>query len=49
MDQWREYAYRLGISGSEEPRARQQAFDRAMKALQAAKAIGIWEPHAWVA
>ncbi|MET4513728.1 hypothetical protein ABIB81_003045 [Bradyrhizobium sp. I1.7.5] len=49
MDQWRAYAYRLGISGSEEPRARQQAFDRAMKTLQAAKAIGIWEPHAWVA
>ena len=49
MDQWREYAYRLGISGSEEPRARQQAFDRAMKALQAAGAIGIWEPHVWIA
>ena len=25
MEQWRDYAYRLGISGSEEPRARQQA------------------------
>jgi hypothetical protein len=49
MDQWRGYAYRLGISGSSEPRARQQAFDRAMKTLQAAKAIGIWEPHAWLA
>ena len=49
MDQWRNYAYRLGISGSEEPRARQQAFDRAMKTLQAAAAIGIWEPHVWVA
>ena len=31
MDHWRNYAYRLGISGSEEPRARQKAFDRAMK------------------
>ena len=49
MEQWRNYAYRLGISGSEEPRARQKAFDRAMKTLQAAKAIGIWEPHAWIA
>lgn len=49
MDHWRNYAYRFGISGSEEPRARQQAFDRAMKTLQAAKAIGIWEPHAWIA
>jgi hypothetical protein len=49
MDQWRSYAYRLGISGSEEPRARQQAFDRALKTLQAARVIGIWEPHAWVA
>jgi hypothetical protein len=49
MDQWRSYAYRLGISGSEGPRARQQAFDRAMRTLQTAKAIGIWEPHAWIA
>lgn len=49
MDQWRSYAYRLGISGSPQPRARQQAFNRAMKDLRAAHLIGIWEPHAWLA
>jgi hypothetical protein len=49
VEQWRIYAYRLGISQSEEPRARQQAFDRASKALLAANAIGIWEPHVWTA
>ena len=48
-DQWRDYAYRRGISGSKEPRARQQAFDRALKQLQAARAVGIWEPYAWIA
>jgi hypothetical protein len=49
MDQWRKYAYQLGISTSEEPRAKQQAFDRATKALLATRTIGIWEPHAWIA
>jgi len=49
IDQWRSYAVRLGISGSDEPRAKQQAFSRAMKGLQAANAIGIWEPHVWIA
>jgi hypothetical protein len=48
MDQWRDYAYRLGISGSREPRARQQAFNRAMQPLQEAKTIGIWEPYVWL-
>ena len=49
MEQWRRYAYRLGISGSDEARARQKAFNRALNQLQAAKAIGIWEPHTWLA
>ena len=49
MEQWRTYAYRLGISGSDEPGSRQKAFDRAMTALQSAHAIGIWEPHVWLA
>jgi hypothetical protein len=49
MEHWRKYAYRLGISGSDEASARQKAFNRALIQLQAANAIGIWEPHAWIA
>jgi hypothetical protein len=41
MDQWRDYAYRLGISGSEEPRAREQAFDRTMRAARDAVTISL--------
>ena len=33
QDQWRDYAYRQGISGSDEPRARQLAFRRAHETL----------------
>ena len=47
-DQWRDYAYRRGISTSGQPRA-QRAFERAVKQFQARKAIGIWEPHVWIA
>jgi hypothetical protein len=49
VEQWRTYAYRRGISESEEARARQAAFGRAITALLAANAIGIWEPHVWIA
>jgi hypothetical protein len=49
VEQWRIYAYRRGISSSSEPRARQKAFNSAVVALQAAKAIGVWEPHVWPA
>jgi hypothetical protein len=49
IEQWRIYAYRRGISSSSESRARQKAFNSAMVALQAAKAIGVWEPHVWPA
>jgi hypothetical protein len=48
VDQWRDYAYRLGISGSSEPRARQIAFQRAHEALIAAKQVGEWDPLAWI-
>ena len=48
-DQWRDYAYRRGISTSARPRAQQVAFERAVKQLQAARAIGIWEPYVWIA
>ncbi len=50
IDQWRDFAYRRGISGSsDKPRARQAAFQRAVQSLSAAGWVGIWEPHAWPA
>jgi hypothetical protein len=47
QDQWRDYAYRQGISGSDEPRARQLAFRRAHETLVAAKKVTVWEPFVW--
>ncbi|RWQ83458.1 MAG: AAA family ATPase [Mesorhizobium sp.] len=47
VKQWREFTYRRGVSQSEEPRARQKAFERASEALVAARLIGIWEPWVW--
>jgi hypothetical protein len=54
LDQWRGYAYRMGISTSregtspaDEERAKRKAFQSATDALIAAGAIGIWEPHVW--
>jgi hypothetical protein len=48
VSQWREYAYRQGISGSDEPRAAQLAFRRAHETLVAAKLVAVWEPYAWI-
>ena len=48
LDQWRDYAYRLGISGSSEARARQIAFQRAHEALIAAKQVGECHPWTWI-
>jgi hypothetical protein len=47
LSQWRDRAYRVGISASEDLKAKQVAFRRASEALVAAKQIGIWEPHVW--
>ena len=47
LAQWREYSYRRGISASEEPRARQQAFKRASTDLIAGNVISVWDPYAW--
>ncbi len=47
QDQWRDYAYRQGISGSDEPRPRQLAFRRAHETLVAAKKVTVWEPFVW--
>jgi hypothetical protein len=49
VDQWREFAYRRGISASGEPRARRLAFQRGLEALLDGKVIGIWEPYVWLA
>ena len=48
IDQWRERAYRLGVSGSDKPRARQAAFQRAHSVLVTARHAAVWEPHAWL-
>jgi hypothetical protein len=47
MDQWRDYAYRQGISGSPEKRARQVAFQRAHESLVDGKQVAVWEPNVW--
>ena len=46
-DQWREYAWKHGISGSEDERAKRQAFQRAVEGLIAKGRVGYWEPLAW--
>jgi hypothetical protein len=48
FEQWRKYAYQRGVSSSDEPRARQRAFERTTTALTAAKVIGVWEPYVWI-
>ncbi len=49
IEQWRDRAYRLGVSGSDKPRARQAAFQRAHSALVTANRVAVWEPLAWLA
>jgi hypothetical protein len=46
-DQWREYAYRMAVSSSEEQRARQKAFKTATEVLIAAGRVGAWDPWVW--
>jgi hypothetical protein len=46
---WREYAYGMGISGSDDPRAKQAAFKRGAEALLAAQLVGAWQEHRWLA
>jgi hypothetical protein len=47
FEQWRTYAYRRGISTSNEPRARQQAFKRATEYLIGEEHVGAWDNQAW--
>jgi hypothetical protein len=48
VKQWRDYAFRTGISTSDEDHAKRAAFNRASEALLEARKIGIWEPHVWI-
>ena len=48
VERWREYAYRMGISTSDEPRAKQKAFKEGSEALIAGGHVAIWEPHVWL-
>jgi hypothetical protein len=47
FDQWRDYAYRLGISTGEE-RARRLAFQRATEQLIGDGRVGVWDEQAWL-
>jgi hypothetical protein len=48
IERWREYAYRRGVSPSDEPDARRQAFHRARQKLQTNRLIGIWGDWVWM-
>ncbi|HVQ80044.1 MAG TPA: hypothetical protein VMS82_08865, partial [Pseudolabrys sp.] len=43
IDQWRQYAYLMGISTSVEDRAKQQAFKRASEHLIGGRHVGFWD------
>jgi hypothetical protein len=46
IEQWRGYAYRMGVSTGED-RAQRKAFKAANDALVAEKAAAIWDPWVW--
>ena len=47
VKQWREHAFKIGISGSDDPHAKGVAFNRAFEALVAAQRVGVWDSYAW--
>jgi hypothetical protein len=47
-EQWREFAYRLGISNGATARARQKAFKEASEQLRAAHRVGCWDDSIWI-
>jgi hypothetical protein len=49
VDQWRDYAYRMGISTSKEDRAKQQAFKRSSEHLIGGGHVGFWDDQVWPA
>lgn len=48
IERWREYAYRRGVSPSDEPAAKRQAFHRVRQKLQTSRLIGIWGDWVWM-
>jgi hypothetical protein len=49
IDRWRQYAYNMGISASEEPRAKQKAFKEGSDRLIADQQVAVWADHVWLA
>ena len=47
IDQWRDYAYRRGISTSDKESAARMAFARASECLIAARKVGVWDSFVW--
>jgi hypothetical protein len=47
-DLWRRYAYQMGISSSEEDRAKQAAFKRAAERLISLELVGQWGQTCWL-
>jgi hypothetical protein len=48
IEQWRQYAYKLGISSGED-RAQRLAFQRATENLIAGEYVGTWDGQVWLA
>jgi hypothetical protein len=49
FEQWRNHSYRRGISASNEPRAKQQAFKRASEYLIGEEHVEAWDNQVWPA
>jgi hypothetical protein len=48
VEQWRQYAYRRGISAADAtPRAQQAAFKRAVDHLLGSNRVGVWDDQVW--
>lgn len=45
---WRQHAYNVGISTSDDPRAQQQAFKRAFDHLVDISRVGHWDGYVWL-
>jgi AAA domain len=48
MSTWRQQSYRRGISGSDEQRAKEQAFKRASEYLIGVGRVGVWDDQVWL-
>jgi hypothetical protein len=48
VEQWRQYAYRRGISATDTtPRAQQRAFQRAVDQLVGSNRVAVWDDQVW--